>query len=121
MGKQLVATHKQVDPSMVTAEDLVRAIKEGKWSVYCLALSSGCKTIPTTEQPFNIHPENVGNLWYHRSLDYLANLITHPEPTDNRIVWRPPAQWQEVWVSKQMLEPLPFTEPINGVSQERES
>lgn len=41
MGKRMVATHKQVDPNMVTSDDLIRAIKETHHSPYYLAQSMG--------------------------------------------------------------------------------
>ena len=82
MTKRLVATHKQIDPELVTAEDLVRAIRAYK--VHELAKKLGLETDESGDDIFN---------WgYGDNVISIANLITPPEnkptPPEPVVKWR---------------------------------
>jgi len=83
MTKKLIATHDQIDPAMVTAEDLVRAIHcQGEM---ILAARMGL-TIPTLD---TVSPSIImrGLAAY-----YIAQNLDLPEPRDNQIIWRDGAE-----------------------------
>lgn len=69
LQRRLVATHNQVDPSMVTAEDLVRVIRNR--TVIYFAVSLGWKG---SQDPFT---EMLAE--HADAIEYIANLITLPE------------------------------------------
>jgi len=82
LQRKLVATHERVDPALVTAEDLVRAIRQNTVIVFAAQLG-----------------QSIEQASWPNAVRYIANLITLPTPADNRVVWR-----------GEMPEPLPFSE-----------
>ena len=112
LQKNLIATHNQVDPSMVTAtaQTLIKSWRNG--TIYSLAISRGY--IPTSD-------DNDFNRAYVLAMDYLVDLITLPEDkpqTIPAVVYRkgePPFIKQYQVIAD--YQDLPFSEPINGVEQ----
>ena len=83
LQKRLVATHNQIDPAMVTAEDLVRAIRDNE--VIEMAIPLGFEI----DTPFSQQIQNgdSDNDWI-AAAEYIANLITLPEDKPRRTYGR---------------------------------
>lgn len=73
LQKNLIATHNQVDPSMVTAEDLVRVVRNR--TVILFAIQVGWKDSGDTFTELLAEHADA--------IEYIANLITLPEETNH--------------------------------------
>ena len=119
LQRRLIATHNQVDPSLVTAEDLVRAIQNA--TVLELANKLGFEN----DAPFNVQSLNgdTDSTWLD-AVEQLANLITLPENKPRTPPVIPPAvitirkgSPASIAHGVRHKDDLPFSEPINGVEQ----
>ena len=116
LQKKLVATHDRVDPSMVTAEDLVRAIIEN--SHMELALKLGYV------RQYDINATRSANLAYNHfaAVRFIASRIypyaPEDKPTTVKLTTGATVSYEQYKiVADYQDEVLPFSEPINGVEQ----